>query len=186
MKTTDERKAFEEALRNLREKRKEDKILSRVEPDRSVNLAKGDLDKEALTVKGGTDKISSLGEPQKVISGDEFLAKQRELEKQRMIKQFKKAAEMGDTKGMEALRRKAMDFAGKGLKALPIVGAVGSALMADEASAAVPVLGEADSAGMSAQDENQMMAEIQARKDYGQSQAAQDKMDALKKLRGLK
>ena len=100
--------------------------------------------------------------------------------------QYKKAIEMGDTKGMESLKRKAMQFAGKAAKGLPVVGAIAAGLGSEDASAAVPVLGDAESAGMSPQDENMMMAEIQAQKDYGQSQAAQDKMEALKKLRGLK
>jgi hypothetical protein len=181
-----DRKIKLQAMRNLREKRKEDKVLNRVQPDLSQNLAKGDLDKEVLTVKGGTDKISTLGEKQPLISGDEFAAKQREIEKQRMIRQYKKAIEMGDTKGMESLKRKAMQFAGKAAKGLPVVGAIAAGLGSEDASAAVPVLGDAESAGMSPQDENMMMAEIQAQKDYGQSQAAQDKMEALKKLRGLK
>jgi hypothetical protein len=54
---------------------------------------------------------------------------------------------------------------------------------AEDASAAVPILDSADSAGMSPEDENTMMAEIQAKKDYGNSPAAADRMAALEKLK---
>lgn len=71
----------------------------------------------------------------------------------------------------------------KGLKMLPIVGSLAGLMGAEDASAAVPMLDSADSAGMSPEDENTMMAEIQARKDYGNSPAAADRMAALEKLK---
>lgn len=51
-------------------------------------------------------------------------------------------------------------------------------------------LDSAESAGMSGADENQMMAEIQGRKDYDTSQASEDrkraKLAAMAKLAELK
>ena len=65
--------------------------------------------------------------------------------------------------------------------ALPVVGGLATAAMSGDASAAVPLLDEADDVGESKSDEFQMLAEDKARKDYGQSQA---RMDALKKIGG--
>lgn len=78
----------------------------------------------------------------------------------------------------------------KGLKALPIIGTIAALASSEDASAAIPGLDSAESAGMSGADENMMMAEIQGRKDYGESQAAEDvkrnKMAILAKLAELK
>lgn len=65
--------------------------------------------------------------------------------------------------------------------ALPVVGGLAAAAMSEDASAGVPVLGEANDVGESKSDEFQMLAEDKARKDYGQSAA---RMDALKKISG--
>ena len=78
----------------------------------------------------------------------------------------------------------------KGLKAIPIIGTLAALAGSEDASAAIPGLDSADSAGMSGADENMMMAEIQGRKDYGSSQAAEDakknKLAVLAKLAELK
>lgn len=62
-------------------------------------------------------------------------------------------------------------------KALPLVGpavGVAAALDSGDASAAVPVLGEADSVGESPEEEKMMLNEISARKNYDNSPAAAD------------
>lgn len=67
-------------------------------------------------------------------------------------------------------------------RALPFVGpALGAmaALDTEEASAAIPILGEAESVGESPMEEAEMLTEDKARKDYDKSSA---KMDRLKKL----
>lgn len=78
----------------------------------------------------------------------------------------------------------------KGLKSIPIIGTLAALAGSEDASAAIPILDSADSAGMSGADENQMMAEIQGRKDYEGSQAAEDakrnKLAVLSKLAELK
>lgn len=86
--------------------------------------------------------------------------------------------------GKEILRdsRKGIKSLSKGLKSIPIIGALASLMSAEDASAAVPILDSADAVGMSPQDENVMMGEIQAQKDYGNSQSHQDRLAALAKL----
>lgn len=64
---------------------------------------------------------------------------------------------------------------------LPLVGGVAAAAMSGDASAAVPLLDEADDVGESKSDEFQMLAEDKARKDYNNSPA---RLDAIKKLSG--
>lgn len=63
--------------------------------------------------------------------------------------------------------------------ALPLVGGLAAAGMSEDASAAVPILGEAGPVGESVSDEFRELAEDKARKDYNKSPA---KMDKLKKL----
>lgn len=62
---------------------------------------------------------------------------------------------------------------------IPVIGGAAAAMMSGDASAAVPVLGDADNVGESKEEEFQMLAEDKARKDYNNSQA---RKDALKKL----
>lgn len=83
----------------------------------------------------------------------------------------------------DGISRKGIKALSKGVKGIPVIGALASLAMAEDASAAVPVLDSAESAGMSPEAENQMMAEIQARKDYGKSQARMDALANLAKLR---
>ncbi len=203
MKTTDEKKAFLQGLENLTKKRTDERQRGYLDKkssiDKSSNLAKGDLDKDVMKVKGSgvpdmtpekikvgkMDKIDTMGEKVPVISGDEFVNKQRSLEKQRMLEKFKKAAESGDTKMMNSLREKAglfMKAGSKGLKALPIIGTLASLAGASDASAAIPLLDTADSVGMSPEDENQLIAETQGRMDYQDSPAKRDRIAALAKL----
>lgn len=71
-----------------------------------------------------------------------------------------------------------------GMLAAPLLG-LGTALSSGDATAAVPILGSVEGAGMSSQDEDQMIAETQGRMDYKKSQAAKDRAAALAKLSKL-
>lgn len=71
-------------------------------------------------------------------------------------------------------------------KALPLVGpALGAAMSldSDNAAAAVPILNEAEPVGESPEQENQMLAEIQAKKNYVSSPAAQARKIAIANLK---
>jgi hypothetical protein len=69
----------------------------------------------------------------------------------------------------------------KVLGAVPLIGGIASALESGDASAAIPLLDEAESAGMSAEDEDMMLAEIQAKKNYANSPARMTKLKSLMK-----
>ena len=86
----------------------------------------------------------------------------------------------GDVLDYRQLRKAAM----KGLKSVPLIGTAASLLTAEDAAAALPVLDSAESAGMSAQDEDMMMSEIQGRKEYEKSQARRDAI--LRKLKNMR
>lgn len=170
----DETKLKLQALERLLEKRAEERQISRINArDNSVNLAKGELDKDILKVKGGstgadltepitrikntTEKIQTKV-PQKLLSGDEF------TEKIARLRALKKAAKSG-------------------LKALPIVGSVASlAMNPEDASAAIPGLDSAESVGESPEQEDMMLSETKARMDYEDSPAKRDRKAALAKL----
>lgn len=62
---------------------------------------------------------------------------------------------------------------------VPVIGALGSAAMSEDASAAIPLLGDAEGVGMSAEDENQMLNEYNAKRSYDKSQAKQDALRAI-------
>lgn len=66
--------------------------------------------------------------------------------------------------------------------AIPLVGGVAAAAMSGDASAAVPLLEEAEDVGMSAADEKSMLNEHNARVNYDKSPAHQARLDALKKF----
>jgi cell division protein FtsL len=131
--------------------------------------------------------------------GEWLKPKSKEYEKEIDYNEFKKKpkAVEGDTLDYNKLRkeyankakdagdsvsRRGIKSLSKGLKSIPVIGALASLMSAEDASAAVPILDSADAAGMSSQDENVMMGEIQAQKDYGKSQAHQDRLAALAKL----
>lgn len=65
--------------------------------------------------------------------------------------------------------------------ALPIVGGLAAAGISEDASAAIPVLDQAESVGMPVEEERQMFAERDAQVNYDNSQA---RRDALKKISG--
>ena len=115
--------------------------------------------KDVWKVKGGTDKINTK-EIQKQLSGDDFTKKIADI-------RAAKAASKGLGKKL--------------LGAIPIVGALASAAMSEDASAAIPLLDEAESVGMSAADENQMLNDYNARRNYDKSQARKDALEALLK-----
>ena len=169
-------------------------------PDRSMNLAKGSLDKDVLKASGGsmsadvsepivklksgTDKIDTK-QIQSITPTEEFAekAKLRSL-KGDLKSSFKAAAEAGDHQMMGKLRQIASKFGKTGLKSIPLIGGVAAAALggAEDASAAIPILDSADSVGMSAADENVMLAETEGRMNYEDSQAKKDRLVALAKL----
>lgn len=173
-------------------------------PDRSMNLAKGALDKDVLKASGGsmsadvsepivklksgTDKIDTK-QIQSITPIEEFeeKAKLRKL-KGDLRSSFKAAAESGDHQMMGKLRQIASKYGKTGLKSIPLIGGVAAAALggAEDASAAIPILDAADSVGMSASDENMMLAETEGRMNYEDSQAKKDRMMALAKLVKLK
>lgn len=65
------------------------------------------------------------------------------------------------------------------LGAVPVVGALASAIGAEDASAAIPGLDQAENVGMSAMDEDMMLAEDQARKNYMNSPGRMAKLQQL-------
>ena len=169
------KKKMLEAMAKLKEerefKRSSDEMARRAGPDKSKNIAKGSLDKDTLVARGGmsgkdmtpsktvvgkTDNLTPDMSKQSIISGDDFLSKQREAEKSSLMRRFKKAADMGDKKTMEKLKDEAMGFAKKfkkigktGLKSIPLIGGLASLAMSENASASdvIPGLDMADSAG---------------------------------------
>ena len=206
MKTTDEKKAMLQALANIREKSLEGNRFSssqmnKFDLERGRNTAKGQLDNDVLKVKstpqtalpenqaikGTATKINTVGEKQSLISGADFKRKQQ------LSATMKDAIKRGD-KGMisklQQIAGKLGKGASKGLKSIPIIGSLAALAGSEDASAAVPGLDSAESVGMSGAAENQMMAEIQGRKDYATSQAAEDakrnKLAVLAKLAELK
>jgi hypothetical protein len=66
--------------------------------------------------------------------------------------------------------------------ALPLIGGIAAASMSGDASAAVPLLDEADDIGESKDDEAMLMGESKGFNNYQKSPAAQARRDALKKL----
>lgn len=67
---------------------------------------------------------------------------------------------------------------------LPIVGGLAAAGLSGDAMAAIPVLGEAEDVGMSSQEEKEMLNERDSLVNYANSQAKQDRLNALSKLKG--
>lgn len=166
---------------------------------------RGQLEKETFRVKGdqsmtdatepttrvrktGTENIDTKGIG-KMTSGQDFAKTQADRSlKGDLRATARAAAEVGDTDTLRKLKKIAQKMAKgarTGMKALPLIGGVAAAIGSEDASAAVPILGDAEAAGMSAQAEDQFMAEREAQKDYGQSQAAQDRRRALARLAKL-
>ena len=178
-----------EALQKIREARAS---------KRNAEFAKGQADLRS-SQSNVFDKSLSQNDKMEVVSPEFREAKvdaYRKARRQSLGKPIEEA--VGETLDYKAMKKEMMNRGksnvgdslrrgikplAKGLKMLPIVGALGGLLGAENASAAVPILDSADSAGMSAEDENTMMAEIQAKKDYSNSPAAADRIAALEKLK---
>ena len=203
MNDEEKKKNFLEALKTVSGDRANERQIRRINAqDKSVNLAQGTLDKDVLKASGGSVS-ADVSEPiTKLKTGTEnidtkeirnlsdigeFEKRAKDLDlKQRLKSTFKQAADAGDEQTMDKLRQIAQRF-GKasktGLKSIPLVGGLASlAMNPEDASAAIPGLDQADSVGMSAQDENIMLAETDARMNYGESQASKDRKAALAKL----
>ncbi len=199
----DETKTKMQALKNIVEQRRNEAQKSRINAsDRSMNLAKGDLDKDVFKVSGGslspdvsepvtkirtgTDVVDTK-QIQKLSNSGDFEKRMKDLDlKQKLKSSFKAAAESGDDQMMDKLRKIASKMgtgARTGLKSVPLIGGVAAAALggAEDASAAIPVLDSADSVGMSSQDENQMISEIKAKNNYEKSQARKDALAKLAK-----
>lgn len=188
-----------QALKDLTDRKRQERLGSRFSAkDSSVNLAKGDLDKDVFKVSGGsmnpdvsepktrmnvgTDRIDTKG-IQKLTNADDFAKRNAARSLQGDIAStMADAVKRGDNEMINKLKMISKKM-GSGLKAIPVVGAAAALMGSEDASAAIPGLDTADSAGMSADAENQMLAEYDARKNYNNSQASMDRMEALKKLR---
>jgi len=172
MESDYDKKLRMEALNNVvnrrKQQRQDDYIKAKSSPDKSMNLAKGTLDKDVLTVKSsapadvtpevtkvrGTQKINTMGEAQDLISGKDFTSKINDIKLKGDLKAtMEDAIKRGDHTMMNKLKQVATKFsknAGKGLKSIPILGsAIGlaSAIGSDDASAAIPILDSAESLG---------------------------------------
>jgi len=194
----EKKKKFLEALGNVVEKNKSTQPYTGPGSDlNSRNLAKGTLDQDILSVEGGKLGRDLTPEKQIVRGGNPTIdTKQvakttninnhhqmrKDLDlKQNLKASFKAAADAGDTVRMGQLRQIAKKF-GSGLKALPLVGSLAGLMGAEDASAGIPILDSAESAGMSAGDENAMIADIKARVNANNSQSHADRQSALAKL----
>lgn len=103
----------------------------------------------------------------------------------RMLKDKPVEEAVGDTLDYRQLRKQMGKIGRKGLKSIPVIGAAASLLGAEDASAALPILGDAESAGETPEQEDMMLAEAKAMKDYNMSDAKKDAiMNLKKKLRG--
>lgn len=197
----DKKKKFLEALGNVVENNKAPQTFGQVVPDlKSQNLAKGALDKDSFSVEGGKIGRDLTPARQKVSGGNpaintkqvakqtdisDFSKMQKDLDmKQNLKASFKAAADAGDNVRMDQLRQIAKKF-GSGLKVLPLVGSLAGLMGAEDASAAIPILDSAEGVGMSAADENAMIADTMARVNYDKSQAHRDRQAALAKLAKL-
>mgnify|MGYP003660449669 CR=1 FL=1 len=160
--------------------------------ERRAKFAEGR--KEHLNSKSQVfDKSLSQNDTNKVISPAARESKVEAFREARRKMLGKGKEEVGDTldyrdlrKQMSSGKKAITKGLTKGLKSLPVIGSLAALATSGDASAAIPGLDSAESAGMSGEAENKMMAEIKAKKDYGNSQASADskkaKVAALAKL----
>lgn len=163
--------------------------------ERTRNLAKGALDSDILVAKGNTQS-AQIGEPiqriktgtdvidttntKNIASGDHFKMKQNLLA---TMKDAIKRGDQGMIDKLQQIGQKVGKGMKSGMKMIPVIGGIASlAMNPDDASASVPILDQADSVGMSPEEENQMLAETDARLNYEKSQAARDRLAALRNL----
>ena len=186
------------ALGTIVDNKKTPQPFGQVVPDlKSQNLAKGALDQETFKVKSGGLGRDVTPERQMIKGGNpaidtkqvakktnikDFSKMQKDLDlKHSLTSSFKVAAEAGDKQTMDKLRRIAKKFAkgaSTGLKTIPILGAAVGLLGSEDASAGVPILNAAEGVGMSASDENAMIADIRARINAQNSQSHRDRQAA--------
>lgn len=181
-------------MSKLEDRRQKKYLAQKAKPDTSRNHVRGLLNDDVLFVKSDTSKditpekmkiagkangIKGASERIPVLSGEEFKTKGN------LRATMRDAVKRGDKSTISKLQdiaRKLGKGASKGLKSVPILGALASLATAEDASAAIPLLDTADSVGMSPEDENQFLAETQGRMDYQDSPARQDRLAALAKL----
>jgi hypothetical protein len=135
-----------------------------------------DFKKKKVPVEGDTLDYSQFGKKPKPVEGDTLNYK--DLKKQYLKKAMDEGSDISRS-GIKALKK----GGSKLLSGIPIVGSLAALAGAEDASAAVPILDSAESAGMSPEAENQFIAEQKARNDYMRSPAAMDRMAALEKLK---
>ena len=90
---------------------------------------------------------------------------------------------VGETLDYKQLRKQMSKMGRKGLKALPLVGPMMGLMGAEDASAALPILGDAESAGQSPEVEMDFLGRAKGMQDYAGSQARQDKLRKLAELK---
>lgn len=81
------------------------------------------------------------------------------------------------------LRRQMMKAGRRGLKSLPVLGSLVGLAGAEDASAALPILGDAESAGQSKEVDMDFLGTARGLQDYNQSQAKKDKLRKLAELK---
>lgn len=198
----DKKQLFLDAMSNLVEKRKGEREMAKFDRpvDKSMNLAKGSLDSDVLPVKssgvedltpaktvvGKTDKLNTVGDVVERTDIKDFSNKMKNLGlKQDLKATMADAIKRGDNQMIDKLKMVAKKMgkgATTGLKAFPLIGGLVAAAASGDASAAIPVLGDADSVGMSPEQENMFIKEIEAKNNYMKSQAHKDRLEALKRL----
>ena len=157
--------AMDNVVNKRKDKREKDYFSKKVMPDKSQNLAKGALDDDLLSVKssgkaditperikvGKTDKLDLLGEKQDIIKADDHMKKVKDFQmKGRLKETMKGAIKRGDTDMISKLKMIGKGLskgARTGLKAFPLIGGIMAAVSSGDASAAIPILGDADNLG---------------------------------------
>jgi len=129
------------------------------------------------SVRDKADKKMGNGHYDAGAAKEELLQKEASLKPKRLPTE-----EVLDYKELKEQFKKMNKGLKKGLRSVPVLGSLAALATAEDASAAVPILGEAEAAGMSPEAENMMIAESDAMKAYDQSQARRDRLAALANL----
>lgn len=157
-------------------------IIAERQKKRIDNYAKGLSTLKSSPVEIMTDPLEDH-DKMKVKSGSDWAD---EIEMKRKIRremEGKVAEKVGDTLDYKQLRKQAMKAGRKGLKALPLVGPMIGLMGAEDASAALPILGDAESAGQSKEAEMELLGRAQGIQGYANSQARKDKLRKLAELK---
>ena len=165
-------RSYVEQVRDRREKArfnpadKSQNLASDTVLSQDVMTAKGgsvspDITPPTESIPHQTEKINTK-EVVKVIKGDpyekpknltmtpidEYKKKMQNLDiEQRLKSALKQAEKAGDEGTVKKLTTALLKHTSKGLKALPVVGGIASALLSEDASAAVPVFGSSEALG---------------------------------------